>query len=278
MPLIKRKHETVRGYIHDWLEPDEDGGFNAFSFAIVTLVLISLAALAIETEAIRPDTPLAPWWIEIVGWVNVIVVWVFAAEFALRLWSEGENPEHRGIKGRLKFLISPLAISDMLAFLPELIAILLFPHAAGGWLRALRALRLFRLFKLARYVPAFGIVGGAIKRAGAPLFASLCIAAAQLYVAALILHFIEGDTKPQAFGSVMRALWWAVVTLTTVGYGDVYPDSVLGRIAAAIVALAGIGIVAMPTGILASAFSEEFRERHDKKLARKKAEKEKAAE
>jgi voltage-gated potassium channel len=137
-------------------------------------------------------------------------------------------------------------------------------------LRGLRALRLFRLFKLARYVPAFGIVGAAVKRAGPPLFASLCVAAAQVYVAALILYFIEGDTKPQAFGSVTRALWWAVVTLTTVGYGDVYPDSVIGRVAAAFVALAGIGIVAMPTGILASSFAEEFRERHEKKEAVRK--------
>jgi voltage-gated potassium channel len=270
LPLIRRHHATVRGYIHDWLEPDEDGGFNGFSFGIVTLVIVSLAGLAIETEASRPDTPMAHWWLDLVGWINIVVVWVFALEFALRFWSEGENPDHKGVKGRLRFLITPLAISDILAFLPELIAILLFPHAAGGWLRGLRALRLFRLFKLARYVPAFGIVGAAVKRAGPPLFASLCVAAAQVYVAALILYFIEGDTKPQAFGSVTRALWWAVVTLTTVGYGDVYPDSVIGRVAAAFVALAGIGIVAMPTGILASSFAEEFRERHEKKEAVRK--------
>jgi len=112
-------------------------------------------------------------------------------------------------------------------------------------------------------VPAFAIVGAAVRRAGAPLFASLCVAAAQVYVAALMLYFIEGEEKPESFGSITRALWWAVVTLTTVGYGDVYPDSIGGRIAAALVAIAGIGIVAMPTGILASAFAEEFRERHE---------------
>ena len=133
----------------------------------------------------------------------------------------------------------------------------------GGWLAALRALRLFRLAKLARYVPAFAIVGAAVKRAWAPLMAALAVAAAQLYVAAMLLYFIEGDTKPEAFGSITRSLWWAIVTLTTVGYGDVYPETVLGRIAAGFVALAGVGIVAMPTGILASSFAEEFRERHE---------------
>jgi voltage-gated potassium channel len=270
VPLIKRKHATAKAYLHDWLEPDEGGGFNAFTFGVVTLVLISLASLAMETEASRPDTPLAPIWNDIVGVVNDVVVYAFAIEFSLRFWSEGQNPNHSGFMGRLKFLATPLAIADVLAFLPELIVMLIVPHAAGSWLMALRALRLFRLFKLARYVPAFGIVGAAVKRAGPPLLASLTIAAAQVYVAALMLYLIEGETKPQQFGSVTRALWWAVVTLTTVGYGDVYPDTVPGRIAAAFVALAGIGIVAMPTGILASAFAEEFRERHEAQKERRR--------
>ncbi|HWA00494.1 MAG TPA: ion transporter [Caulobacterales bacterium] len=268
MPLIKRRHTTAKAYVHDWLEPDDPGGINFFSGTIIVLVLISLAALAVETEAIRPDTPFSPAARDIIGQINAVIVWVFAAEFALRFWSEGENPDHAGLMGRLLFLAKPITITDLLAFLPELLVLLFFPHLHGGWLAGLRALRLFRLFKLARYVPAFAIVGAAVKRAGPALFASACVAAAQVYIAAMLLYFIEGDTKPQAFGSITRALWWAIVTLTTVGYGDVYPETVLGRIAAGLVAVAGIGIVAMPTGILASAFAEEFRERHE---ARKKA-------
>jgi voltage-gated potassium channel len=265
MPLIKRKHATTRAYIHDWLEPDNEGDFNALTLAIVALVIISLVSLAIETEATRADTPMEAWVAPLVGAINVFVVWVFALEFALRFWSESENPEHAGVKGRLKFLATPLAITDLLAFLPELITMFLLPHAAGPWLLILRALRLLRLFKLARYVPAFSIVGAAVRRAGAPLMASVCVAAAQVYVAALLLYFIEGENKPEQFGSVTRAMWWAIVTLTTVGYGDVYPETPLGRVAAALVALAGVGIVAMPTGILASSFAEEFRERAEKK-------------
>lgn len=270
MKLFKlRKHETVRAYVHDWLEPDNDGSFNWMSAAIVLFVTLSLVSLAVETEATRSDTPLAPWIESYIIQINQLIVYVFAFEFALRFWSEGENPSHRGLAGRLRFLASPLTIADLLAFLPELIIMHAVPDAHGAWLAAARALRLFRLFKLARYVPAFAIVGNAIKRAGAPLFAALCVAAAQLYVAALLLFFIEGESKPEAFGSVMRALWWAIVTLTTVGYGDVYPETVLGRVAAGIVALAGVGIVAMPTGILASAFAEEFRVRQEEKQRRK---------
>jgi voltage-gated potassium channel len=159
----------------------------------------------------------------------------------------------------------------VLAFLPELVAIVFFPDATSHWFPAFRALRLFRLFKLARYIPAFAIVGAAVKRAWAPLVAALCVAAAQLYIAAMMLYFIEGPSKPDEFGSIARSMWWAVVTLTTVGYGDVYPESAGGRVAAALVAIAGVGIVAMPTGILASAFAEEFRERHEREQAARRA-------
>ncbi len=263
MALIKRKHATAKAYIHDWLEPDQPGGINFFSASIIVLVMISLASLALETEALRPDTPFPSWTRPLLAWINGTVLWAFALEFALRFWSEGENPRHRGVEGRLRFLAQPITIADVLAFLPELIVFLFLPGLHGGWLAALRALRLFRLAKLARYVPAFAIVGAAVKRAWAPLMAALAVAAAQLYVAAMLLYFIEGDAKPEAFGSITRSLWWAIVTLTTVGYGDVYPETVLGRIAAGFVALAGVGIVAMPTGILASSFAEEFRERHE---------------
>lgn len=267
MAIIRRKHASAMGYLHDWLEPDEDGSFNALTWCIVTLVILSLVSLAIETEVTRDDTPILDparaHLITFVTWVNQIVVWVFAAEFFLRFISEGVNPKHRGVSGRIRFLFTPIAMADLLAFAPELIIVLLFPDASPPWLAAMRALRLFRLFKLARYVPAFGIVGAAVKRAGAPLLASLAVAAAQVYVASMLLYFLEGRINKEAFGSITRALWWAVVTLTTVGYGDVFPQTVMGRVAAGLIAVAGIGIVALPTGILASAFAEEFRLREE---------------
>lgn len=269
MILIKRKHTTAKAYVHDWLEPDEPGGINFFSGTIIALVICSLMSLALETELLRADSGLDRAMLPAVQFINVAVVWIFAIEFALRFWSEGENPAHAGVAGRIRFLLQPVTMADVLAFLPELIAMVFFPDNTSQWFPALRALRLFRLFKLARYVPAFAIVGAAVRRAWAPLMAALAVAAAQLYIAAMMLYFIEGDTKPEAFGSIARSMWWAVVTLTTVGYGDVYPETTLGRVAAGLVALAGVGIVAMPTGILASAFAEEFRERHE--AARRRA-------
>jgi voltage-gated potassium channel len=245
------------------LEPDEGGGLSPVTIVLVGLVILSFVTLALETE------PTLPAWLSTaVGAANTIIVVLFALEYVVRLWAVGENPAYAGAGGRMHYAFTPLALADLAAFAPELALTLFAPEEGGAMLAALRALRLFRLFKLARYVPAFSIVGAALRRAGPPLLAALAVAAVQVYVAALILYFIEGaiEGQQEEFGSVTRALWWAVVTLTTVGYGDVYPITPLGRFAAALIALAGIGIVAMPTGIIASAFAEEFRERHEAKL------------
>jgi voltage-gated potassium channel len=239
---------------------------------LVTLVLVSFAMMALETEATHPQSAFPSGTAALISNVNTVIVILFALEYLVRIWAVGENPAYRGIGGRLRYMTTGLALADLAAFLPELLLTLFVPHASGETLAALRALRLFRLFKLARYVPAFGIVGAAVTRAGPPLLAALAVAAAQVFVAALLLYFVEGSRpipghpeQMEKFGSVIRAMWWSVVTLTTVGYGDVFPVTPLGRFAAALVALAGIGIVALPTGILASSFAEEFRERHERK-------------
>lgn len=257
---------SARATLYALLEPEaRPGGLSWLSKLLVVLVLLSFVTLALETEP-----TLAPWLVEAIGAANAIIVLFFALEYGLRLWTVAENPDFSGPHGRLRYAATPLALADLAAFAPELLLTILAPDEGGAVLAALRALRLFRLFKLARYVPAFSIVGAALRRSGPPLLAALAVAAVQVYVAALLLYFIEGQIPKQAdsFGSVTRALWWAVVTLTTVGYGDVYPVTPLGRFAAALIALAGIGIVAMPTGILASAFAEEFRERHEAQVAK----------
>jgi voltage-gated potassium channel len=262
---------STRARFYRWLEPHKaEEALSPVSFALLILVLVSLSTLAVETEAARADTPLPGWVKPAVDWINATIVVLFAGEYVARLWSIKEEARYAGPGGRLKFALTPTAILDFLAFFPELVITLFMPHVTGEWLVAMRALRLLRLFKLARFVPAFALVGAAIKRAGPALIASLCVAAAQIYVSALVLYFLEGDIPGQegSFGSVTRALWWAVVTLTTVGYGDVFPVTPMGRLAAGMVALAGIGIVAMPTGILASAFAEEFHLQRQRRLNR----------
>ncbi|MDG1825706.1 MAG: ion transporter, partial [Henriciella sp.] len=138
-------------------------------------------------------------------------------------------------------------------------------------LMVLRVLRLARLAKLARFVPAFDVLGATVQRAGAQLLTTLAMALALVYVSAVALYFIEGvgGQQQENFGSIPRAVWWAIATLTTVGYGDVYPVTPLGRVFASVIALAGIGVVALPAGVFASAFSDELREREVSKLKRR---------
>ncbi|MEH6411475.1 MAG: ion transporter, partial [Hyphomonas sp.] len=157
------------------------------------------------------------------------------------------------------------SIADLLAFLPEMIVLIL---GGGMPLVALRVFRLFRLIKLARFVPAFDVLGAAVQRAGSQLLTTLALALALVYVSAVALYFIEGvgGKQQEMFQSIPRAIWWAIATLTTVGYGDVYPVTPLGRIFASVIALAGIGVVALPAGVFASAFSDELRERELAKL------------
>lgn len=239
-------------------------GLSVLNSFIIGLVLLSFLALALETEE-----TIGPAWRQGIDYLNLFIVVVFAIEYAVRLWVAGEDPRYRGIKGRLRYVMTPYAITDLIAFLPELLWIIFTPAGVGDdVLIVLRVLRLARLVKLARFVPAFDVLGATVARAGTQLLTTLAMALALVYVSAVALYFIEGvgGQQQEGFSSIPRALWWAIVTLTTVGYGDVYPVTALGRIFAAIISLAGIGVVALPAGVFASAFSDELREREIKKL------------
>jgi voltage-gated potassium channel len=232
-------------------------GLSSTNTFIVALVLLSFLLFALETEpTITGDLRT---WIER---LNIVVLVAFAIEYVVRLWVVGWDGRHRGFVGRLRYACSPYALADLAAFLPELLW-LTIPHPGNPeLLMFLRVLRLVRLLKIARFIPAFEILAAAFRRAFSQLITALALAMALVFVAAVTLYFIEGVGQGRSqFASIPRAIWWAVATLTTVGYGDVYPVTAWGKVAAAIIALAGVGVVALPTGIFASAFSEELRER-----------------
>lgn len=232
-------------------------GLSRTNSLIVALVLVSFLLFALETEPTIGE-PWSRW----VSALNLVVLGLFAAEYVIRLWVVGEHSSHAGLGGRLRYAFTPYALADLAAFLPELIWVLA-PHGGDdGMLMFLRVLRLVRLIKIARFIPAFEVMGAALKRAGTQLMTALSVALALVFVSAVLLYFIEGVGvgRPE-FASIPRAIWWAIATLTTVGYGDIYPVTVWGKVAAGMIAFAGIGVVALPTGIFASAFSDELRER-----------------
>jgi voltage-gated potassium channel len=256
----------LRNKLYSQLEPQarDKSGLSLLNSLIIALVLISFLALALETEE-----TIGPVWRQGIDIVNLAIVAIFAVEYLVRVWVVGENPRYRGIRGRLRYIMTPYAITDLVAFLPELLWIVFTPAGVGDdVLIVLRVLRLARLVKLARFVPAFDVLGATVARAGTQLLTTLAMALALVYVSAVALYFVEGvgGQQQESFASIPRALWWAIVTLTTVGYGDVYPVTALGRIFAAMISLAGIGVVALPAGVFASAFSDELREREIEKL------------
>lgn len=234
------------------------------NLAIIALVLVSFLFLALETE---PTIQAIPAWKQTFAIFNVAVIAVFAIEYLLRVWTAGEDPEFRGLSGRWRYMTKFYSMADLIAFLPELIVLV---SGANISLLVLRVLRLARLVKIARFIPAFDALGAAMQRASSLLLTSLALAVTLVYVSAVLLYFVEGigGNEQEAFASIPRAVWWAVATLTTVGYGDVYPVTALGRFCAGIIAIAGIGVVALPAGVFASAFSDEMREREVTKLKR----------
>lgn len=259
----------LRRRLYQEMEPSARArpGLSRANTFIVLLVLLSFALFAFETEP-TIQGPLRQW----ISILNLAVLVAFALEYLTRLWVVGEDNRYRGATGRVRYILSPWALADLAAFLPELLW-MITPHSGDDqMLMFMRVLRLVRLIKIARFVPAFRVLGVALKRAGSQLLTALAMALALVFVAAVLLYFIEGVGEGRAeFASIPRSVWWAVSTLTTVGYGDVYPVTVGGRIAAGIVAIAGIGVVALPAGIFASAFADELREREQTKRREKTA-------
>ena len=194
-------------------------------------------------------------------WLEVGFSAFFLIEYIARLWTSAEAPGKDGAWAkRWRFAKSPMGVIDFIVAFSA-IAPLLAPDIES--LSMVRILRLLLLFKLGRFSSALGILFKAIVSRRYELFVTMLLASMLLLFGATALFLAEGDAQPDKFGSVPRALWWSIITLTTVGYGDVAPITPLGKFLASIVALAGIGMVALPTGILAAAFSDAMQHRRE---------------
>lgn len=212
-----------------------------------------VAAVIVAVVGTEPELPEAV--SRFIGIAETVVGVVFLVEYVARVWSIGVEPRYAGLRGRLRYMATPMPIIDLLALLPFLLGAL---GAESLVLRAMRVLRLIALTKMARYSHAMRLVVGSVVERRFELGFALLLASLIILFASAALYVIEGANHPQAFGSILRSMWWAVVTLTTVGYGDVVPLSPLGKVFASLTAIAGIGMIAMPTGILAAAFSDGF--------------------
>lgn len=188
---------------------------------------------------------------------------VFGLEYVVRLITCTADPRFaRPITGRLRFIFTPLALLDLVAILPSL---LFFGRIDLLFLRLFRLARFLRVLKLGRYSASLKTLGNVIRSRRGELGVAASAAALLILVASSLMYFAEHDGQPKAFSSIPAAMWWAVVTLTTVGYGDIYPVTPLGKLLASLIALLSIGLFALPAGILASGFSEEMRRKREGK-------------
>ncbi len=229
-------------------------------FDLVLMILILANVVAIILESVK--WIYTPWrgYFELLEVISVIF---FTIEYPLRVWTITVDPEYRHpVKGRLRFVFTPLALIDLLAILP------FFVRIAGidmRFIRILRIFRIFRLFKIVRYVAALRILGNVWNNKRAELGISLTFMIFLLLITSCLMYFVEFEAQPETFSSIPATMWWGVATLTTVGYGDVYPITTLGRLLGGAIAIMGVGLFALPAGILAAGCADEI-SRHRKSM------------
>lgn len=231
-----------------------DGGASAslpgrvVEYGLVVLIVVNVVAVALETVPAY-ETVWGAWF----SALEAISVAIFTIEYAARLWCSAEEPltAARGpVRGRVMFALRPLMIIDLISFLPAYLAFL----TPGIDLRTLRLLRLFRLLKITRYSPALQTLADVVVSESRALFGTVLLLIIAVMFSATIMHVVEGSVQPEVFGAIPSAMWWAITTLTTVGYGDTVPVTALGRFVAGVTMVVGLGLFALPVGIMATAF------------------------
>lgn len=246
--------KRLKKRIYHILEVSENPGDLSWWFDVVLISLIVLNVLSIVLESV--DT-LHIKYASFFYYFEIISVMFFTVEYLLRIWTANENPRFRKlISGNLRFAFTPMAVIDLLAVLPFYLP---FVGVDLRFMRILRLMRLFRLLKITRYLKALALINRVLHEKREELFISVVFTAFMLLITSILMYYVENDAQPEVFSSIPETMWWGIATLTTVGYGDVYPITGLGKLFGGVIALLGIGLFALPAGILASGFSEELR-------------------
>jgi voltage-gated potassium channel len=239
----------LRRSVHNVLEAGfghSASGSLVSSFLIVLAVVNVFGCLACSVPEIRTQ------WGSLIWAIDVGSALIFAGEYALRIWSCVELPflsQATPWRERLRYALRPMQIVDLFTFVPTLLAL---ATGADLW-----AAMMLRFLKVARFSPALHSLGRVIAAERAALFGALVIMTGLVMFAATAMYFIEREAQPKAFGNIPAAAWWSVVTLATVGYGDVVPVTPLGKLVAGLVTVMGLGAFALPFGIIATGFGRE---------------------
>jgi voltage-gated potassium channel len=241
--------------VYDFI--NQNLSFQKFVYALIILNILSLIFASYKEIYIRYEVFFEKF--------ELFSVIIFSIEYLLRFWtSDLDDKAGTSFSKRFKFLISTFGIIDLLAVLPFYLPIL-FPFD----LRVLRILRLFRLlriFKLGRLSKSLQTITSVLKESKSELSITLFFISILMILSSTLMFYVENEAQPDKFENIGQSLWWSVATLTTVGYGDIYPITGLGKFLSSVIAIIGIGFVTLPTGIISSAFISKMQSEKNKKL------------
>ena len=249
----------LRKRIAELLEQDYhmDRASQTLNLLLILLITMNVVAIFLETvDPIHEQYQQAFWYFE------VFSVVIFTIEYLARVWSSidlVETHDASPVLGRIRYMLTPIALIDLIAILPFYLSLYLTID-----LRFLRVLRLLRLFKLTRYSPALGALLDVVQKESEALLAAFVVLLTMLVISSGGIYLLENELQPETFGSMPHSMWWAIVTLTTVGYGDVVPLTTMGKMFAGFIGLIGIGMIALPAAIMASGFAENIHRRKQK--------------
>ncbi len=230
---------------------EDDKASKKFDIFIMTLIILNTIAIVLESFNSLSEKYSLYFTV-----FEVISVIIFTIEYLLRVWTS--DLLYLYSKGKLsamlRYIFSPMAIIDLLAILPFYLP--MFIPFDLRFLRMFRISRLLRLLKINRYTKALTVIINIIKSKKDELLATVFMMLFMIMISSTMMYYFENQVQPEAFPNIVASFWWAIATLTTVGYGDIYPITAMGKILASIIAVLGIGIVALPTGIISSGFME----------------------
>ncbi len=247
-----------RKRLYHLLETDTSGPALVVNAILILFIIFTLIIVFLESES-----ALFHQYQSTFIWLEYLTIAAFTIEYLARIWVHAEdNPASPWIS-RLRYLFTPLALIDLLAILPFYLGLFIQFDT-----RYLRVIRLLRILKLTRYASSLNTLLQVLKNELPTIISALSILLILITLTASMMYLVEHEAQPDKFGSIPQAIWWSVITLTTVGYGDVVPVTSTGRILGMLITILGVGIAALPAGILASGFTTEMQNRRDEFRAR----------